>query len=209
MCAAASRSTGYRGSASYMHERTPKLKNFPSRLNPVLFFDLFWKAIRGAETALRAAVALRIIANARFSTTTLRTQGLAWRSKKKIAKKKNFVKDKQVKQFDGKKCFDLDSDHLPQQFFAFSVFLSIKVDEHWVDFLLTHGGSFCVVWAVWVGMERLQMSAFAGRTGNYALEGEVLSTQWKPASVGIDPQIGVKFCNFRTQKAVFLDHFVL
>ena len=27
--------------------------------------------------------------------------------------------------------------------------------------------------------------------------------------MGIDPQIGVKFCNFRKQKAVFLDHFVL
>ena len=27
--------------------------------------------------------------------------------------------------------------------------------------------------------------------------------------MGIDPQIGVKFCNFRTQKAVFLDHLVL
>ena len=25
----------------------------------------------------------------------------------------------------------------------------------------------------------------------------------------MDPQIGVKFCNFRTQKGVFLDHVVL
>ena len=169
-----------------MHERTPKLKNFPSRLNLVLFFYLFWKAIWSAETALRAAVALKTIANARFSTTTLRTQGLAWRSKKKVAKKKNFVKDKQVKQFDSKNCFDVDSDHLPEHVFAVCVFLSIKVDEQWVDFQLTHGGSFCVVWAVWVGTERLQISAFAGTTGNYALE--VLSIQWKPASVGIAPR---------------------
>ena len=29
------------------------------------------------------------------------------------------------------------------------------------------------------------------------------------AGVGIDPQASVKLCNFRTQKAVFLDHFVL
>ena len=79
---------------------------------------------------MRAAVALKTIANVRFSTTTLRTQGLAWRSKKKVAKKKNFVKDKQVKQFDSKKCFELDSDHLPEHFFAFGVCLSIKVDEH-------------------------------------------------------------------------------
>ena len=42
---------------------------------------------------------------------------------------KNFVKDKRVKQFDSKKCFDLYSDHLPEHFFAFGVFRSIKVDE--------------------------------------------------------------------------------
>ena len=58
-------------------------------------------------------------------------------------------------------------------------------------------------------MERLQISAFAGTTGNYSLEGKVLSIQCKPATVGIAPQSGIKFCNFRTQKAVFLDHFVL
>ena len=27
--------------------------------------------------------------------------------------------------------------------------------------------------------------------------------------MGIDPQIGVKFCHYRKQKAAFLDHFVL
>ena len=75
-------------------------------------------------------VALKTIANARFSTTTLRTQGLAWRSKKKVAKKKNFLKDKQVKQYDSKYCFDLDSDDLPEHILTISVFLSIKVDEH-------------------------------------------------------------------------------
>ena len=69
-----------------------------------------------------------------------------------LQKKKDFVKDKQVKQFDSKKCFDLDSDDLPEHFFAFGVFLSIKVAENWVDFLLTHGGSFCVACAVWVKM---------------------------------------------------------
>ena len=79
---------------------------------------------------MRAAVALKTIANAWFSTTTLRTQGLAWQSKKKVAKKKDIVKDKQVKQFDSKKCFDLDSDGLLEHFFTFGVFLSIKLDEH-------------------------------------------------------------------------------
>ena len=34
------------------------------------------------------------------------------------------------------------------------------------------------------------------------------SSENRHACMGIDPQIGVKFCNFRTQKAVFLDHFV-
>ena len=81
------------------------------------------------------------------------------------------------------------------------VFLSIKLDQHWVDLQLTHGG-FCVVWVVWVVTERLQISMFVGRPtiGNYELEGEVLSILWKPAGVVIDPQISLKLCNSRTQK---------
>ena len=84
--------------ATCMDQRTPKLKKFPSHLNLVLFGDLFLKGRLKCRNRRARCVRFETIVNAWFSTTTLRTQGLAWRSKKKVAKKKDFVKDKQVKQ---------------------------------------------------------------------------------------------------------------
>ena len=188
-----------------MHERTPKLKSFPSRLNLVLFVDLFLKGHLKCRN--RPARCGRFENNG--ERVVLNNNSSYARSRMAIEEEGRQEKGLRERQASEaiwqQEVFWLGySGDLLEHFFTFRVFLSIKVDEHWVDFLLTHGGSFCVVWAVWVGMERLQVSAFACMTRNCALVREALSIQWKLASVGIDPQIEVKFCNFRTQKAVFL-----